>query len=190
MNPPRPTTLEHALLGLLGMAPASGYDVKKIFDSTPMGHFSSSPGAIYPALKRMAGRGLVEARLDTTTQARPRRVFSLTQDGEETLRAWLSQSVTHQELVHESDVPILRFSLAEGKLSRSEVVAYLQGLEREVSSYIEELDEHLQRFAGVPQLHPRLSLENGIRRYESLRDWAQYAITEIEAIETALRSEQ
>jgi DNA-binding PadR family transcriptional regulator len=174
---------------LLGMAPASGYDVKKIFESTPMGHFSSSPGAIYPALKRLASRGLVEARLDTTVQARPRRVFSLTQAGEETLREWLGQSVTRQELVHDADVPILRFSLAEGKLSRPEVVAYLQGFEREVSSYLEELNEHLQRFAGVPQLHPRLSLENGIRRYESLRDWAQHATTEIEASESYSRSE-
>ena len=46
-----PTSLEYALLGLIHMQPQSGYDLRKIFETTPMGHYSSSPGAMAPPRK-------------------------------------------------------------------------------------------------------------------------------------------
>ena len=36
--------LTFAILGLIYQQPRSGYDVGKIFSTTPMGRFSSSPG--------------------------------------------------------------------------------------------------------------------------------------------------
>ena len=55
--------LGYALLGLLHQRPLSGYDVKLIFASSPMGGFSDSPGAIYPALSRLERRGLVRSEI-------------------------------------------------------------------------------------------------------------------------------
>ncbi|HEX3968204.1 MAG TPA: PadR family transcriptional regulator, partial [Edaphobacter sp.] len=55
--------LGHALLGLIYQQPLSGYDVKKIFASTPMAGFSDSPGAIYPALRRLEKSGLVRSEV-------------------------------------------------------------------------------------------------------------------------------
>jgi hypothetical protein len=34
------TRLDHALLALIGRAPRSGYDLRKIFALTPLAHFS------------------------------------------------------------------------------------------------------------------------------------------------------
>jgi len=53
------SALAFALLGLIGQEPRSGYDLRKFFSSTPMISFSDSPGAIYPALRRLEQRGLV-----------------------------------------------------------------------------------------------------------------------------------
>jgi DNA-binding PadR family transcriptional regulator len=175
------TPLEYALLGLLGMAPSSGYDVKKVFDSTPLAHFSSSPGAIYPALKRLARKGLLEATLDTTTEARPRRVFSLTEAGSKALVEWVRQEVTEDELVRDGRSPMLRFVLAEGRLSPDEVIAYLEGLGRVLRAYLEKLYGHRGDVKGVGQLHTRLALEDGIRGYEAMAGWVDFAIAEIKA---------
>ena len=70
-----PTTLEYALLGLVHAEPRSGYDLCKVFETTPMGHYSSSPGAIYPALKRLEGAGLVEGKVEKAGSLRPRKKF-------------------------------------------------------------------------------------------------------------------
>jgi hypothetical protein len=47
------TSFEQILLGLICMAPASGYDLKRVFASTPMGVYQPSSGALYPALRRL-----------------------------------------------------------------------------------------------------------------------------------------
>jgi len=44
--------LELALLGLVLREQRSGYALRKVFAETALGGNSSSPGAIYPALKR------------------------------------------------------------------------------------------------------------------------------------------
>ena len=51
-----PTALEYALLGLLHQQPQSGYDLRKVFETTALGNYSGSPGAIYPALRRLESR--------------------------------------------------------------------------------------------------------------------------------------
>jgi len=173
------TTLEYALLGLVGMAPMSGYDVHKVFDTTPMGHFSSSPGAIYPALRRLERRGLLEARLDQTTETRPRRVYSLSEAGDAALMAWLREAVTRDGMVRDAGAPLLRFSLMQGRLSPQEVITYLEGYRQVVTSYLEELRGYLPDVRVDSALHARLSLERGISGYESDADWIGHATAAI-----------
>jgi DNA-binding PadR family transcriptional regulator len=173
------TTLEYALLGLVGMSPMTGYDVHKVFATTPLAHFSSSPGAIYPALRRLAHIGLLEAKLDTAKEARPRRVYSLTSAGEEALDAWLHQPVTREELIRGAGAPVLRFSLAGGRLSREEILAYLETYQKAVAAYLEELYGYTKLTDGPENLHGRLSLYLGIRGSESELEWTKWAAAEI-----------
>jgi DNA-binding PadR family transcriptional regulator len=174
------TTLEYALLGLLARTARSGYDIHRLFSQTPLAHFSSSPGSIYPALKRLARRGLVTDTLDTRTEARPRRVYSLTDTGSAALDAWLRQPVTREEMVRNQQAMILRFSLVEGRLAPEEVIAYLEGYRCEVVSYLAELGTVRDRMAGS-SLFERLALEHGIQAYEGQRRWIGHAIGEIAA---------
>jgi DNA-binding PadR family transcriptional regulator len=75
MKPQGPTPLEYAVLGLLHQSEQSGYDLRKVFAATALGNYSSSPGTVYPALKRLEKRGLVGGRIDDRTFLRPRKVF-------------------------------------------------------------------------------------------------------------------
>src|SRR5512147_2485967 len=93
------TTLEYALLGLLQQTPQSGYDLRKVFETSPMGHYSSSPGAIYPALKRLRTRGLISAKVDRARPLRPREVFQLRPAGRTALIQWLTTTPTPEAIV-------------------------------------------------------------------------------------------
>ena len=173
------TILEYALLGLLGMEPATGYDIHKVFATTPLAHFSSSPGAIYPALRRLANIGLLEARLDTTKEARPRRVYHLTEAGNKALTAWLHQPVTREELIRGTGAPILRFSLTAGRLSKEELLSYLETYQKVVAAYLDELLSYINGLIAPQNLIARLSLDHGIRSYRSQLEWTKRAATEI-----------
>jgi DNA-binding PadR family transcriptional regulator len=175
-----PTTFEYALLGLTGVSPAAGYDIHRAFATTPLGHFSSSPGAIYPALRRLARRGLLESRLDVTTEARPRRMYSLTKAGRDVLDAWLHEPVTREDFIRGRGAPVLRFAFAEWRLSRDEILAYLRGYRDVVGAYVEELRGHLRDMPAEAGVHARLALELGIRACEAELEWTKWAESQIE----------
>ena len=55
------TDFEQVLLGVIADEPRSGYGLKKLFSSSPASVYQPSPGALYPALRRLEERGLLHA---------------------------------------------------------------------------------------------------------------------------------
>jgi DNA-binding PadR family transcriptional regulator len=131
------TTLGFALIGLLHKGPLSGYDLRKIFQTTPMGHYSSSPGAIYPALRRLEEQGLVSGSVERGQSLRPRKTFRPTRRGTQALRAWLAQPVTRDDVVFNLDVLLLRFAFMGNLSDAEETRRFLQSLVKELEGYVE-----------------------------------------------------
>src|SRR5215475_12629833 len=108
------SALGFALLGLLAQRPLSGYDLRKIFTSTPFSHFSDSPGAIYPAIRRLVRRGWVLAA--APSGGRRRRVLRTTPAGRRAWRAWLRRPPTRAEVVWYMDLLMIRFAFMDEAL--------------------------------------------------------------------------
>ena len=84
-------------LGMLTDGPASGYDMKKCFEST-FGHFfPAGYGSIYPALATLARDGLVELE-EIPQESKPdRKVYSITSNGRDALdKALTNPNPTHR----------------------------------------------------------------------------------------------
>ena len=64
---------------------------------TALGNYSSSPGAIYPALARLEKQGLIEGREDHTKRLRPRKLYQPSDEGRQVFRAWLLQDVSKDD---------------------------------------------------------------------------------------------
>jgi PadR family transcriptional regulator AphA len=169
--------LGRALLGLLQQGESSGYDIRRMFTQTPMGTFSDSPGAIYPALARLEAEGLIQGRVEPSAGLRRRRIFKLTPAGLSTLERWLSAPVTRDEVVRGTDALMLRFSFIETVVGEAVAVRFLQALQREVASYLEELTRYLDATRNSMPRSGRLALEFGIHSYEALRQWSTQALT-------------
>lgn len=175
------TTLGFALLGLLHNGPLSGYDLRKIFQSTPMGHYSSSPGAIYPALRRLEQQGLISGSVDRRQSLRPRKTFRPTALGTEALRAWLTQPVTHDDVVFGLDVLLLRFAFMGNLQAAVETRRFLQAMVRELEGYVEELELQLEALPAGPTPHGKLALECGIESQRAHLRWARRALRQFKA---------
>jgi DNA-binding PadR family transcriptional regulator len=176
MRDKEPTSLEYALLGLLHQQPQSGYDLRKIFATTALGNYSSSPGAIYPALKRLEQRELVDGVVDDTTSLRPKKVFRPTPTGSEIFRRWLLQEISTDDVGRRFDELMLRFAfhpvLAEPGASRN----FLLKLARAIEAHVEELEAQLLLFPEEAPIEPRLALEAGIEQYRAAARWARKAL--------------
>lgn len=172
----RITTLDYALLGLLSQSAQSGYDLRKTFETTAMGSFSGSPGAIYPALGRLERQGLVSGEVDTTNELRPRKVFRPTSAGKKTLRIWLARDIDRDDVAHRFDELMLRFAfhwvLGSSKATR-------RFLERLLTSLEVYLSELTRQYKGLPKetpLQSRLALAAGVEQYRASARWARAAI--------------
>ncbi|NNC77302.1 MAG: PadR family transcriptional regulator [Woeseiaceae bacterium] len=73
-------------LGMLSDGEASGYDLKKQFESTFAHFFAAGYGSIYPALSALAAEGLVECREIAQDGKPDRKVYRITDAGIQQLR--------------------------------------------------------------------------------------------------------
>jgi DNA-binding PadR family transcriptional regulator len=167
--------LGYALLGLLASGPRSGYDLRKLFVSTPLRHFSDSPGSVYPALRRLAATRYIRIARERGGNPRGRQCYAVTPAGATALRQWLASPVTDAE-IDRPNAFVLRFSFLEPVIARSNTVALVRSFETKTRAYADRLrDVHGAMNAAVP-LPARLALQNGIRAYESHADWAADAL--------------
>ena len=183
-----PTTLEFALLGLIHQEAQSGYDLCKSFETTPMAHYSSSPGAIYPALKRLEARSLIDGEVEGDATLRPRKVYRLTPDGLDTLRGWSLHRVTRDDVVWNVDELMLRFGFMGQLVGGEDVRRFLDRLATHIDDLVLELESYRDGMIDAEKKAPatalptgRLALEQGISSYRSLADWARRARRELEA---------
>jgi DNA-binding PadR family transcriptional regulator len=167
------STLEFALIGLLRPKPQSGYDLRKTFTETAMRNYSDSPGSIYPALRRLQARGLIEAE---PKDRRGREVFHLTAAGVEALLAWLGQSLTRDDVVWRLKELMLRFAFMDGNMPRSAALRFLDQFQQEFSVYVAELRARYERDSYRKPVHTGLlAFQAGIEGMEAQLDWARRA---------------
>jgi DNA-binding PadR family transcriptional regulator len=184
------TPLGRAILGLLLPSPLCGYDIRRLFTQTPIAVFSDSPGAIYPALKRLEADGLVRSRDERSSGLRRRRVFRLTPAGTATFKRWLSTPVTHDDLVHRTDELMLRFSFMDVGIGEAASVAFLRSLQGELKTYVPELKLYLESHSHEMPLSGRLALDSGIRSYETMLQWTAHALNTYGQSEIANRKSE
>jgi len=168
--------LAYALLGLLHQQDRSGYDLRKIFSTTPLTSFSDSPGSIYPALQRLEQRGFIRSRVEERSGLRRRRLFHLTTTGLSELRRWQSQPVRDGALMRGVDDLMLRFGFMDESLGPAHSLNFLKSLKQALDAYIPTLRVYLEKHRADMPLSGGLALESGITGYESLLRWARCAI--------------
>ena len=172
------SVLGYALLGLVSQQPLSGYDVKKIFATTPMAGFSDSPGAIYPALQRLEKAGLVRSEVKQMAGLRQRRVFRITARGLASLKAWMVKPITEEDVVRRTAELMLRFAFMDDVVGVERSVEFLREFAERLAAYLPSLHEYLGIHAAAMPMSGRLALESGIGEYEARLEWTKNAIAQ------------
>jgi len=173
------TTLEYALIGLIRQMPRSGYELRKVFVETAMAGYSGSPGAIYPALRRLEADSLIEGTEQPGGPGRPRREYRLTPAGEAVLQEWLAQPVTRDDVALRLDELMLRFAFLGYADSPGRTLDFLASLETRLDAFLDELQQQLEAIDAasqhIPVTHARLALEAAISSVADRLRWARGA---------------
>ena len=181
MSAKPPTNLEYALLGLLHQLPQSGYDLRKIFATTAMGNYSSSPGVIYPALKRLEAKGLVESTIDDTKELRPRKLFSPSKQGRSLFRSWLTEEITVEDVGRRLDAVMLRLAFHSILDDLGETRRFVAELADQLEATVASLTAQRKMFPEQTPIQPRLALDCGIEQIRAASRWARKALKQLDS---------
>ncbi len=170
------SVLSLAILGLISQRPRSGYDLRKTFATTPMGHFSSSPGAIYPALKRLEERELVVGTIEGGDTLKPKRVFRLTEGGLEALRRELTRPIAPDDVIWNVEALVLRFAFMGDVLGRTAAMEFLGSFRDRMTEYLPTLEQTRQELEDEGRDHAAVAVLHGVEQYAAHIRWATAAI--------------
>jgi DNA-binding PadR family transcriptional regulator len=173
------STLSLAILGLISQRPLTGYDLRKVFLTTPLGHFSSSPGAIYPALKRIEEAGWIRSVAAEGQTRRQRVLYEITDRGLGVLRQRLSQPVTSEDVIWRMDDLMLRFAFMDGLIGRAATVRFLEDFAARIDAHVADLRRYFEGAKDILPVCGKLAMANGLQNYETNAQWARQAITEL-----------
>jgi DNA-binding PadR family transcriptional regulator len=176
------SSLEFAILGLLHQQPMTGYAVRKVFATTPMSHFSDSPGSIYPALGRLRRQGFVTSTVQKKNSLRPRQMYRLSATGSRALTDWVGRPVSRDEVVSTSGEVMLRFVFAEQVLGPAAAIEFLRSFERVLAVYVPELEQYCAVAAPEMSLGAALALKNGVAAHQAQLQWVREAIREFRRV--------
>lgn len=172
---PRISVLSHAILALVAIRPRSGYDLMRVFGDTPLGTFSESPGAIYPALRRLESAGLVAGDVENADSLRPRKIFMATASGREALDSWLRAPVDPVEVRRRPRALNLRFSFLDQFVEDWQITEFLEQYVAEHERHRAELLAHRDGAASRLSRTGALAVDMGIAEIDARIAWAHAA---------------
>ena len=136
------STSRYALLGMLSIRPMSGYDIKKLIETSISNFWTESYGQIYPILKTLVAEKLVTRKVHKQSGKPDRHVYALTAAGRRVLRDWLARAATpkvpRNELLlklffgEEIPVPASLAHIADFGLRQRELLERYTAIEHEI----------------------------------------------------------
>ncbi len=170
------TDFEQVLLGVIASEPRSGYGLKKMFSSSPASVYQPSPGALYPALRRLEERSLLRAAKQVSSGRRALRLYHLTEAGLAVHLEWLRKPVVPETVGADLGQHLMRFSLMENYLERAEVIAFLAALGDALDGFVRGMEQFVASRQGALRQHAVLALEHGIAIHWASLEWVRSAM--------------
>ena len=180
-------SLDYILLGLL-REPASGYDLKAVFDERIHYFWPAELSQVYPAMQRLEDNGLLRSREAPAKRGPRRRVYQTTAAGHRVLRQWLDES---PELGDERIGFLAKVYLMDELRDLSKTRQYFRELREICATRLEELqaiergwaaqDPHYPDALSARMFHVSLTLRKGLSSLATHVKWCDESLRRIEA---------
>lgn len=176
-------SLEYAILGFLNYHPYSGYDLKKIFDTSVQHFWPADQSQIYRTLNRLTKQGLASME-KVPQQDRPdRKVYHITAPGRAELLKWLAGPPPMDE---PRSAPLIQVFFS-GQLPDEQILAKFEGFAAIMRAMLAQYEQVPAQIGPIQQeiTSPRehffwlLTLDNGIRMMRANLEWVENIIASL-----------
>ncbi|MDD5704159.1 MAG: PadR family transcriptional regulator [Dehalococcoidales bacterium] len=164
---------EFVVLGLLSESPMTGYQIKKIIDLRFRFFWNESYGQLYPTLKSLTRRGLIEETGTARKGRRNQRTYELKPQGLKELQDWLAQPVERESLRLEILLKMYFSNLVSAETMLGHVEAFREKHQRDLK-WLELAKAELESIIDRHPNHPRVLrvVDFGITVNEAYLKWS------------------
>jgi DNA-binding PadR family transcriptional regulator len=179
----RSSSSMEVLLGILAIQPMSGYDLGQNIRAS-VGHiWNESYGQIYPNLKKLEADGFVTAKAERQKGKPDRRIYFITEKGQERLVKWLS--VQPQPEVPRNEF-LLKLFFGE-QIPTEILIGWVEHVIESESAVLQELTRvereeiaQNQHYPGAP--YWKMAARFGQMELKAHLNWAEETLAELRAI--------
>jgi len=167
-----------AILGMLSFSPKSAYEIARSIERSTSHFWAESDGQLYPNLKRLTENGLIESTIDASSSQSKKKVYSLTQAGEEALIDWLHQTPTTFNVRNEFLLQLFLGHNISDAENADKIKAYRYELKQQARLY-DDIEKRIKARSHKPK-YLLLSLSYGQYCLASELKWCDDAIELLE----------
>jgi DNA-binding PadR family transcriptional regulator len=178
-------SIQNAILGLLSWRPATGYDLKKAMEASSSMYWSGNNNQIYKSLVQLQAEGLVTNEAEHREGAPSRKVYSVTQRGQEALSNWVRSEPEPPEC---RKAFLVQLAWAD-RLDTQELDSLLKTYEGELQMRLVIEAERMRRGLESPGRTTRETLlwklieENAVMSLSSEIEWTRLARERLASME-------
>lgn len=167
--------IDCVILGLLSHEELTGYEIKKRMDNTLKYFWNASYGSIYPALSDLVNRGLAIRREDQGNK-RNKLIYTITEEGRDYLKKWLTLPVEKDELRYETLLKLFFGNEQGAEQAISHIEAFENKITRELPGLL-QAEAALKNCMEEDAAHKYylLTVEFGIKTYRAYLEWCKEA---------------
>lgn len=177
-KPARENRTRFVVLGMLTIAPMSGYGLRKAIAES-VGHFwQESYGQLYPTLRRLVAERLVEARATRGGPGRPGAIYHVTAAGRAALASWLALPPLMETQRNELLLKVFFAGAVPAGVTVRHLEGVAAGLREKLATF--ERIEHELRASDRTRSHPHapywlLTLDFGAESCRMALAWLEKA---------------
>jgi len=179
-------SIAHAILVSLVTCPQSGYDLAKKFDGSVGFFWKATHQQIYRELTKLEELGWLIPQTIAQEGRPDKKLFSLSELGQENLKKWISQPCDISPNKEEILVKIYAGYLVTPRILELEISRHQQLHQQKLAIYQEIERQMNAKVQGLPQSikYPYLTLRMGIKFERAWIEWCDEAIAMLQNDQT------
>lgn len=169
-----------SILGLLTIKPLSGYDIKKLINTTISHFWSESNGQLYPTLNQLIKDNWIVISENPASRKTKSIIYAITTLGRQELQKWM---LSQDEKSLHRDENLLKLFFGKN-ISTAECILRLKNREKKLKENLliyESIVNSLQSKSSSPHhIYWMLTINNGISSAKAEKKWCHDSIKILE----------
>ncbi|WP_034413156.1 PadR family transcriptional regulator [Candidatus Photodesmus blepharus] len=174
-------SLPHVILTILSTRDATGYDITKEFSSSVGYFWKASHQQVYRELNKMASSKLVTYKNEPQEGKPDRKVYSITNDGRDTLEKWFEQPTAHPTIRDEVTAKLVACGVQSSIAFQTQFSELIEESRKLVLSY-QKIEAKYSAVLNKQQRLERLTLRRNLLLRRAWIVWAEETLSELDSL--------